>query len=249
MRKTFMLAATALLVASQSFASYIVVLKDGTKYTAKAKWTIVNGKAIVKLENGSTMQLDPALIDAAKSEQVTKLGLGDVNIIGQEQAAAPQQATPAPSLGSQIKLRNPGAPAPAAPAPKPAAPKASTSPAPAAPVTSPGNMDQEVLDKFERAFENVGIFEHKLTSTGARSLRAELVTDSEDKVFHALSATSFLMARNAGVDGAQIDLVELFLKTTTGGSSGRFQVTRADAEMLDKKQMTLQEYFVRKVIF
>lgn len=251
MRKAFMLTAVAVLVAAQSFASYIVVLRDGTKYTAKAKWTVVNGKAIIKLENGSTMQLDPSLIDAAKSEQVTKLGLGDVNIIGQEQSTAPQQSAPQPSLGSQIKLRNPGAPAAApAPAPKAAPRQAAPAPTPVAPVaTTPGTMDQEVLDKFERAYENVGIFEHTLTSTGARTIRAELVADSEDKVFHALSATSFLMVRNAGVDNAQIDAVELFLKTTTGGSAGRFQVTRADAEMLDKKQMTLQDYFVRKVIF
>jgi len=41
------------------------------------------------------------------------------------------------------------------------------------------------------------------------------------------------MVRNAGVAGAQIDVVELFLKTTTGGAAGRFQMTRADAESLE----------------
>ena len=37
------------------------------------------------------------------------------------------------------------------------------------------------------------------------SLRAELTADNEEKVFNAISATSFLVVRNAGVPGAQVD--------------------------------------------
>jgi len=44
-------------------------------------------------------------------------------------------------------------------------------------------------------------------------------------------------------------MVELFMKTTTGGSSGRFQMTRADAQALDSKQMSREDYFIRKVIY
>ena len=115
--------------------------------------------------------------------------------------------------------------------------------------TSGGALGSDVIEKFTRAFENVGIFEQKLTATGPHTLRAELTADSEDKVFNAISATSFLMVRNAGIPGAQVDMVELFMKTTTGGASGRFQMTRADAEALDAKKMTKEEYFVRKVIY
>jgi hypothetical protein len=57
------------------------------------------------------------------------------------------------------------------------------------------------------------------------------------------------MVRNAGVDGVQIDMVEMFMKTTTGGSAGRFQMTRADAEALDKRTISQQDYFVQKVIY
>jgi hypothetical protein len=57
------------------------------------------------------------------------------------------------------------------------------------------------------------------------------------------------MVRNAGVDKARIDMVELFMKTTTGGSAGRFQMSRADAEALDKRTVSQQDYFVRKVIY
>src|SRR5205085_10745235 len=105
-----------------------------------------------------------------------------------------------------------------------------------------------IIDKFAEAYENVGLFGQKLTATGPHSLRAELTADTEDKVFNAISATSFLMVRNAGT-GTQIDQVELFMKTTTGGSSGRFQMSRDDAQNLDTKKISQQDYFVRKVIY
>ena len=245
MKKKALMFVLAVLVAAPSFARYIVVLKDGTKYAAKAKWTVVNGKAIVLLEkNSQSLQLDPSLIDVAASERMTKIGLASANVIDLNPAAtSTQRNTPAaPSLGDQVRLRrNDPRPQQAAPAPSPANG--------VAPISGAGRMPDEVIEKFDRAFENVGIFEKKIISTGAHSLRAELTVDTEDRVFNAISAASFLTVRNAGVDGAQIDMVELFMKTTTGGSAGRFQMSRADAEALDKRTISQQDYFVRKVIY
>ena len=240
MRKA-LLFVLATLVAVPSFAKYIVVLKDGTRYQAKGKWTVVKGRAIVQLENGQSLQLDPSLIDAAASEQLTKIGMANANVIDLNPAAtASQQRPQGPSLGDSVKLRRNQPQQQPAPAVKSSAP---------APVTGAGQMSPEVLEKFDRAFENVGIFEKKITSSGANSIRAELTVDTEDRVFNAISATSFLMVRNAGVDKAQIDMVELFMKTTTGGSAGRFQMSRADAEALDRRTVSQQDYFVRKVIY
>lgn len=243
MKKTLAVLALAALVATPAFARYIVVLKNGTRYTAKAKWTVVKGKAIVSLENGQSLQLDPALIDVAKSEELTKIGTAAADIIDLNPAATRSAQQPQqPSLGSQIRLRtreqqeaakNP-------PAAKPAV-------APIAGVA--GTMPDQVLEKFDRAYENVGIYEKTVKSTGARSVRAELTVDTEERVFNALSATSFLIVRNAGVAGTQIDMVELFMKTTNGGAAGRFQMSRADAEALDKRTMSQQDYFIRKVIY
>lgn len=235
MRKSLVILGAALFVSSQALATYFIVLKDGSQLRAKAKWTIVGGKAMIKLENGQTMALDPTTIDAAKSEEVTRMG--GASVLGVEQTSANTKQTS--SLGAAIKLRKlPGA--------------AESAPAPVAPppvATGASQLSTEVVGKFERAFENVGIFEHKVTAAGAHSLRADLTVDSEDKVFNALSATAFLMVRNAGVSGAQVDMVELFMKTTSSGSSGRFQMTRDDAQALDTKQITREEYFIRKVLF
>ena len=242
MRKALALAAFALLFATSSFASSIVVLRNGTQYEAVAKWAVVNGKAQFRTTAGQLIALDPALIDEAKSERATRLGLGNAKEIdlNPNMPSATTTAKPNQSLGSAIHLRKPETQT-SAPVAAPAAPPP--------PVPSGSLLSDEVVQKFGRAYENVGIFEQQIKPTGLHSLRAELTADSEDKVFNAISATSFLMVRNAGVPGAQVDMVELFMKTTTGGAAGRFQMTREDATALDSKSMSLQEYFVRKVLY
>lgn len=241
MKKTLLLFVLAVFAAVPAFARYIVVLRDGTQYAAKEKWKVVKGKAIVLLENGQSLQLDPSLIDGPKSEQMTKVGMANANIIDlNPSATAAQPKQNQPSLGSQIRLRQRPDPSQTAPA-TPAATKPTT--------PASGGLSADVLDKFDRAFDNVGIFEKKVIASGANGVRADLTVDTEERVFNAISAASFLMVRNAGVDGAQIDMVEIFMKTTTGGSAGRFQMTRADAEALDKRTISQQDYFVQKVIY
>jgi hypothetical protein len=239
MKKTFLLAAAVSFVAAHAFASYYVVMKNGTQYKAKAKWTISNGKALVLLESGQSLLIDPALINEAKSDEVTRNGTGGLNTIDLNPDLPQNDTAPKSSLGAAIKLRKMQQPPSTTPQPSTPAPTVAAGPL----------LGAEVVDKFDRAYENVGIYEKKLTATGPRSLRAELTVDSEEKVFNAISATSFLITRNAGVTGARVDMVELFMKTTTGGSSGRFQMSRSDAEALDSKQVSQQDYFVRKVIF
>jgi hypothetical protein len=233
MRKWLIMFGAAALLAAPAFATYYVVLKDGSRYVAKAKWTILNGKALVALTNGSTISLDPNAIDVARSEEMTRMGGASVLAV---EGTTPKPTQPQPSsLGATVRLRKlPGQ-----------EPAASTAPPPIA--TSKGPLlGADVVGKFERAYENVGIFEHTLTATGAHSLRAELTADNEEKVFNAISATSFLMVH---IPGAPVDGVELFMKTTTGGAAGRFQMSRLDAQALDSKQMTREDYFIRKVLY
>ena len=247
MRKALVVSAFALFVCSQSFA-YVIVLKDGTRYNAKGKWTIANGKAMITLASGSVMAINPNEIDTAKTDQINALGMGNVAVLGQEQQTQPTTPKQSPSLGQMVKMR----PRAGAQQPQSAAPITPThnpnAMAPAAPSPVPDQLDPQLKDKFERAYENVGIYEHKLTGTN-RSIRAEVTADNEEKVFNALSATAFLIARNAGMDNLQIDIVELYMKTTTGGAAGRFQMTRADADSINAKAITLQDYYVRKVIY
>src|SRR5213592_4869517 len=104
MRKLLILLA-ALFVSTQAFATYYIVLKDGSQIRARQKWTLSGGKAIVQLEGGGTMTLDPAVIDVAKSEETTKMGGASVfSTAGQGTTAAPQPQAQ-PGLGGAYKLR------------------------------------------------------------------------------------------------------------------------------------------------
>ena len=245
MKKALTLFVFAALLAANAVATYLVVMKDGTQYKAKAKWTVVNGKALIRLENGQTLQVDPSLIDVAKSEQMAKMGITDGSVLDLNTDLPLPAAKSQESLGDKIKLRKQPGNSPEA---------ARTGAATSTPVAGGASVPAEVIDKFAKAFDNVGIYDVKVTSTGAASIRAEGTADSEDRVFLALSAASFLLVRNAGVPGIEMQSLELVLKQTTGGNSGHFNIQRAEAEALEKvppagRQAALQDYFVRHVIY
>jgi len=254
--KSLVLFAAAALLALQAFAAdYWVVMKDGTRYKAKGRPTVNGNRATIQMQSGSTLVVDASQIDVAKSEEVTRNGGGEVLAVEQRPTGmTPQQQQQSPSLGSQIKLRK----LPAQTQPQTSTPATLPPPQPAAPITAtPSNgaeVQAGVIDKFSRAFENVGIFEHKITSINRTSLHCELTADSEDKVFNVLSAAAFLVVHNAGIPGAQIDMVEIFMRTTNGGAAGRFQMTQADAQGLyaggvSPTPAKLQEYYVRRVLY
>ena len=240
MKKALVAIAVLVLAAFPAFAAYTVVMKDGTRYQAKAKWTIVNGKAIIRLQTGGSVSVDPALIDAAKSEEVTKAGLGGATVLGVEQVPAAPTKQPQ-SLGSTVQMR------PRAQFGQQAATTATEATATNAGVVA-NQLDSRLAANFERAYENVGIFEHTMAGTN-RVVRAEVTADNEDKVFNAISATAFLIVRNGGLENTQIEMVELFMKTTNGGAAGRFQIDRADAEAINAKTITLPDFYVRNVIY
>ena len=241
MKKSLLLAIVSLFAVNAFAASYWVVTRDGSRYECKQKWTIRDGKAWFTTVAGQTFAVDPSQIDPAKSEEATKYNGAEVMSLGGPNAPAAAGA-PQQGLGSQIKLRKPTN---VVATPPPATETSAHPPM----GQGGGEMSAEVLQKFERAYENVGIYEHKVVSTGAHSLRAEVTADNEEKVFNAISATAFLQLKDAGVAGVHLDMVELFMRTTTGGSSGRFQMTREDAQAIDSKQISQSDYFVRKVIY
>lgn len=245
MKKILLVVSVLLLAATQLSAAYLVVLKDGTRYRAKQKWTVVNGKAMLPLENGTTLQLDPGLIDVAKTDETNRLGGAKLIAVPNESAAVPSQER---SLGSVASLRTPArSSAPAAPVRS--AESRPTSSAPAPLTGGLGSVDAEVISRFAVAYENVGLFGTNITSPSRTSLRIELAADNEDQVFKAISATSYVMARIPSMTGAKLEMVELFMSTIRGGSAGRFHMSMQDAEAIDKKSVTLEQYFVTKVIF
>lgn len=234
-KRIAIVAALILSVPAAAFAEYIVVLKDGKRYRAVARYQIVDGKALVKLTNGTLLQIDPSLIDSAASERATRSGLGNAQVIGTEDMSP---GTPAgdnePSLGSVTRLRTV----------PPASSDTRSSSAPAA----AGPIDQGVLSRYLNAYENVGFYDANIKASGSDSLVVEVVAGNEQQVFNALSATAVLMVRVPAAEGRPMREIDLRLLTLRG-SAGRFRMSQADAKALESRQVTPQDWFVRNVIF
>lgn len=217
-------------------AQYMVVLRDGKRYKAAERWRIVDGKALIRLENGTTLQLDPSLIDPAASERANQSGLGDAQVLGTS-GGVPPTSTRAPeqSLGSVTKLRE-KTPTPSSGAPAPAA--------------TPGTaIPQTVLDRFRNAYENLGYYDANIRPTGPGTVRIDLVADNEQQVFNALTATAYLMEKMPAATSVDVREVELNLLTLRGGYAGRFRMDRKASAALESKAITPQLWFVENVIF
>lgn len=245
MRKILAICLFGALAASAAFAEYIVVLRDGRSFEARAKWKVVDGKAIFELKDGRRMQLDPSLIDVQASETATRSGLGDAKVLQMAQPPTAPSRKNQPSLGSIAAIRKAQQETPAPPPAKAAAPAAAKSAAPDEPAAVAGNVDSMVAEKFNAAFENVGLFERKLSLSEAGRLRIDLMADNEDQVFKAISATAFVFANVP----SSYSGVDLFLRTVNGGSAGRFQMSKQDAAALANKQVEWFDYYVKNVIF
>ena len=238
LKKILSFAALLVLVPSFAFATYTIVLKDGTRYKATEKWRVTEGKAIITLENGQTLSLDPTLIDVKETDKVNASTLGGAKIIPTAQQQ-PQQSKPQQSsLGSITTLRRPEA-----------ATETRTPGQPSNPNIGQTNLSNDSIQRFQQAYENVGLYDAKVIGAGRNTLRVEVTTENEDQVFKAISATSFLMTKITEATSERVELVELFMKTINGGSAGRFQMTEADAAAISNKQTTWQDYYVRKVLF
>lgn len=227
--KKLILAAVLSLFAMPLFATYTIFMKDGTVYKATKKWEVRNGQAIVTLENGTTLSFDPRLIDVETTEKQNALGLGDARLITTERAPAQPQNKETP-LGSRVRIR-----------PRGASGESQASPSESEPAFP--QLDREILNRFQRAYENMGLFGAGITQDGVGELTVRLSANSEDDVFKAISATSVLIDRTP-----EIAKVHLLMATLTGGSAGKFEMTRQDAANLVERRITWQAYFVQKVI-
>lgn len=236
-----------LLAASEAWATYVVVLKNGTRYKAKERWTMQAGKAIVQLENGTTLQLDPNLIDVAKSEEVSRLGYGDAKVLNTPPTSQDTPVTPRQSqLGQYSRLR----PRPTQPDSSGQQTSGSSAPASATqPYSGVGALGNDVTSKFVAAYDNIGFYDAKVFPSGPYTLRIQMSADNEEQVFKAISATAYVMLRVPGLTNSRLDLIELLMASGNGGAAGRFQMTQEDAAALDSKRTTIASYFVRRVIF
>jgi hypothetical protein len=258
----------AALVVASPLLAYTLYLKDGRTVACKGKYQIVNGKAIVVLQNGTQASLNPAEIDVRKSDEMNKrdygsaevLDLGNTSPTGVPQ---PREKSLADLISSkEAGPRNmPGARRdPARNSPAGTATDTSMGPAPKASKSRSGYPDlmtlprnpypqAEVSSELRQFFlgqktEEVAVY------TGSQAGRplVEVTTGSEGAVFRALAvgANALLHVRGRF---PQVSEIELVMVTPERDRAGQFVLTPEMATDLVAKRVDLISFYVANVQF
>lgn len=222
--------------------AYVVKLKDGSLVFARAPYTVKGTRAIITLENGTVTQIQLDKIDVPGTEKYNRDNFGNVISIDTPQEKVFKMPTPVPQsknpLQDLIKDKRGHLDRPT---PGPAAiPSGSSASAAAV------EPDPIVQAAFAHVFEGTGQTQYRVTNFRGKT-RLLATADSEQAVFDMLSASARGLL--AAVERGRSAPVEIVLTTASGESAGRFEMTPAQAKLLVDRGITVQDYFVRNVIF
>ena len=242
MKKSLFLALAVLIAFSAEAFAYVIKLKDGSLIFARTKYTVKGDRAIITLENGTVTALKLDEIDIDGSEKYNKENFGNVVALDTPEekpktlpTAPPRSNNP---LGDLIKQRGTRM---SLPTPVPAA----------AAATSGGGAEGGAVDSvyqatFTQVFEGTGISQFRVTNYRGKT-RILVTADSEQAVFSTLSASARALT-DAAAKGRSAP-VEIVMTTQSGESAGFFEMTPAQAKLLVDRNLTVQDYFVKNVVF
>jgi len=251
MRRFIALAAIiVVLIVAQlaSAAGYVVVLKNGHKIRCKEPMQIDGKIAIITLSTGTVSSYPVDQIDLIETERYNQQGLGDAIEIEELSIARDVRPTPTPrqTLGSYVTLdstdRNPELATTLPPTP---------TPTPGIRLQTYPYHDERVTRAFERVFADEKLYlYHTSGGTKQEFFFVQAVTDSEDQVFHALETVcqAFFMIRQADPEIAP-EMVELQMIQTSRKPAGTFRITADDATTLLNGTTSVQNFYIRNVIF
>jgi hypothetical protein len=236
------LALLALALLSPAALAYVVKLKDGSLVFARAPYTVKGKRAIITLENGTVTQIDLAKIDEPGTVQYNKDNPGNVIALDTPEEKVVLLPTPIPRSNRGLQeLARQRRQTLDAPTPGPGAPAQSGGSA-----GDPSAADPALQTAFARVFEGAGISQDRVVGQRGKT-RLLASASSEQAVFNTLSAAAraVLEAANRGRP-ATVDIV---LTTPSGEAAGTFEMTPAQARMIVDRSITVQDYFVKNVIF
>jgi hypothetical protein len=232
------------LFASAAFA-YVIKLKDGSLVFARSTYTVKGKRAIITLENGTITQIDLDKIDVPGTEKYNKENFGNVISIDAPEEQPKQLPTPVPRssqpLGDLVRPRQSGGLG--VPTPGPAAASGSG----VAPADARGAaVDPAVQAAFSRIFDETSIARYRLSNERGKT-RLSATANSEQEVFNviAASARAIVEAANRGRPAT----VEITMTTASGEPAGTLVMTLEQAKLIASRGTTVQDYFVRNVIF
>jgi hypothetical protein len=241
-RTSFALAFLALLLLAPALLAYVVKLKDGSLVFARMPYTVRGERAIITLENGTVTQIPLEKVDVPGTEKYNRENFGNVIAIDTPEEKVFQLPTPVPrskgSLGDIVRQRggNLGLPTPG-PASGSGVARSSD---------STQSVDPILQSALTHVFEGAGITQYRLTSNKGKT-RLLATASSEQAVFNTLSATARAISE-ATVRGRTAS-VEIVLSTTSGEPAGTFEMTPMQAKILVDRGVSVQDYFIKNVIF
>ncbi len=251
MRRFIALAAIiVVLIVAQlaSAAGYVVILKNGHKIRCKEPMQIDGKIAIITLATGTISSYPVDQIDLIETERYNQLGLGDAIEIEELSVQRDIRPTPTPrqTLGNFVTLdsmeRNPELSTNLTPTP---------TPTPGIRLQTYPYHDERVTRAFEKVFADEKLYLYH-TSGGTKQgyFFIQAVTDSEDQVFHALETVcqAFFMIRQADPEIAP-KMVELQMIQTSRKPAGTFRITPDEATTLLNGTTSVQNFYIRNVIF
>lgn len=251
---TFVLAA----LVSAPAEAYTIYLKDGSKIIADKKYEVVDGKALIVLQSGTTTSIDFAEIDVERTDRANRQDLGTALLLddGRTTPLPGAGATPprSPSLSDVIAERG-------RPSRRPADDGRTVPREPSLPVTAGGWIDLSALERephpntelVAAAVEMMsgqGI-EQATIWTGSAPDRpfVEVTVSSEVAVFRALLVAANALLQLGDAYGGEMRAIELLMVTPEGERGGQFTLTPNDARGLVGKEIGVREFFLARVEF
>ena len=253
MRRSGVLAFTAVIlvvavVTSTAASGYVVILKNGHKIRCREPMQIEGNAALLTLITGVLTSYPLDQVDIVETERYNKQGLGSALLIEELTVETTPVPTPTPrrSLGHYATV-DAGDET-----------QVLSSSLPPTPTPTPGIKlqphpyhDERVIRAFSQVFDESRLYIYRL-SAGTRPdyLFIQTVTDSEREVFHSLRvvAEAFALIHQLHSDIAP-EAVELEMIQTSGKAAGTFRIDLPMAEQLITEQLSIEQFYVKYVIF
>lgn len=239
-----MIALVLLMVAAWADATYIVVLRNGSRVVARDRYQLKGNNVIVTLRNGTLTSIPLAHVDLEATERFNERNLGDATPLDWVDAATPiPSPTPTPSVAGLGRII-PGLARPENDAARP-------TPTPGISLRDVEYPDKQVERTFEEGLERYHLYLYRTSQgTQPRYLFIEVRVNGQAEVVKTLQAvtSTYHVLVESAPDRAP-ERVELQMLNESGKEAGLFRLAPEDAAELATARMTAEEFFIRKVIF
>jgi hypothetical protein len=239
-------------------AGYVIYLKDGSTVTAKEKYRIENGRALITLLNGTQSFIPASNIDVKRTEEANKTGHGSAVVL----PGAPQEVGTAGPGVKDKRLADLIVSKVAVPRELPTNKRDKNDSAAGRLVkTKAGFYDlstmtrkpyphAEVTGELQQFFRGQGVEDVEIYegTQGDRAL-LEISTNSEGSVFKALTTASNALLHVRGLYPERVVAFELLFTTPSRERAGQFLLTPDDATDLISKKVDVTYFYVKNVQF